>query len=106
MVGDVAGDGAAGSGVCVLAWVWAFACACMAVVPSDIEIAMMQVAAAAIRQRLRFERGMMPPENAFRIRPSLGSTLRHYSFSNSRRRLVCARETGISLARLSFIFSM
>jgi len=29
-----------------------------------------------------------------------------YSFSNSRRRLVCVRETGISLARLSFILSM
>src|ERR1700722_704797 len=29
-----------------------------------------------------------------------------YSFNNSRRRFVCARDTGISLARLSFIFSM
>ena len=29
-----------------------------------------------------------------------------YSFSNSRSRLVCPRETGISLALLSFIFSM
>jgi hypothetical protein len=29
-----------------------------------------------------------------------------YSFNNSRSRLVCARDTGISDCRLSFIFSM
>ena len=34
------------------------------------------------------------------------SQWRSYSFSSSRRRLVCARDTGISLARLSFILSM
>lgn len=30
----------------------------------------------------------------------------NYSLNSSRRRLVCARETGISLCRLSFIFRM
>src|SRR5580693_4118695 len=94
------------AGVCVLACVWELVCAEMAGEPSQIETAMMQVAAAAARQRVRLEPGIVPPENVFRIRPSLALTLRHYSFSNSRRRLVCARETGISLARLSFIFSM
>jgi hypothetical protein len=74
-------------------------------VTSKIEIQMMQAAASA-KQRKRLARGMVPPENAFRIRPTLGPTPRHYSFKSSRKRLVCARETGISLARLSFIFSM
>jgi hypothetical protein len=89
-----------------LACAWAFACAGTAGVMSEIEIAMMQVAAAA-RQRKRLTHGIfMAPESGFRNRATTGAALWHYSFKSSRRRLVWARETGISLARLSFIFNM
>jgi hypothetical protein len=43
--------------------------------------------------------------------PSIGADVKsftpaRYNFNNSRSRFVCARDTGISDCRLSFIFSM
>jgi hypothetical protein len=95
----------------VLAGACVGACACVcagaAGATIKIEIATMQLTVvAAARQRNRLWRGIVPPEKLGCFAPLVLLLRNIYSFRSSRRRLVWARETGISLARLSFILSM
>src|SRR5271156_495734 len=89
------------AGACCCAWATTVGAAI------KIEIAMLQIAdVAAARQRKRLLRGMVPPENLDAAAESPGLLRNIQSFRSSRRRLVWARDTGISLERLSFILSM